>query len=238
MKKIVSILFFAFIFTSAFSEESIQVESGIQAKHHHHRHHDNSSSRNHCNQGATGPMGPAGATGPTGPSGLSFSPSIDVFSTNNGESDNQNLLAGSLITLEKYNNFDTAYFTRINSGTAIQVLQSGVYHISFSARGYLTETVTANTDQWGVTIVTNSVFHETYIAGNGTSLSSPDIVVGEIILSLNANDIVELMIAATNATGTSPDDIINLVSSSLILNQEHVGNPTTSAWMNISFLSP
>jgi hypothetical protein len=178
--------------------------------------------------------------------GTSTIPSANIYSQNLGVPNNNQLLAaGYPIYLESQSNLDPLVFALVPvsngpGGIGVQVLQNGVYEISFSAKG--TATLTSPTLSWGLAItILNGITPKSqyaFLAGNGGPTPpnlAPDTATGQVILNLTALDVIALVVVTND--GSKPD--INLTAVPGMVGYTGVITGTSiSASLDVKYLEP
>ena len=153
--------------------------------------------------GVTGPTGPRGATGPAGNPANYGEIRIASGTTGTVISTVLSTTGAGYTGIVGWNVSGISNNTTLGIGSRgnnnIIVTQSGVYYVS----AMLTTNITSSSllDNYNIAIFVNGIIKD-FIAGNNTGSSTSKIgVVISGLLSLNANDIVDIRIGTTNQVG-------------------------------------
>lgn len=143
--------------------------------------------------------------------------------------------AGQFVTLEQTTSIDPLFYTVLNQtiSTQVRVTNPGTYEIVFTAKGFISPTVSPG-NQWGLAIGLNSAPIAQFLGGGATGIDEPDLIVGQTILTLAANDTISLIVGTNEPTDTA---LVSLASP--ILNFTDGGGSsafTDSATLSIKLL--
>lgn len=137
--------------------------------------------------GPSGPIGPSGSVGPAGPSGVSATPRYFLNAFDTTTQTNPSAASGNSF---KYNTVADARGISVVSGSMIQVQNSGIYNIQFSAQ---LEKASANKEDVDIWLSKNNVgvpWSATTIVVEGSS--DRQVAAWNFFLSMDSNEYAEL----------------------------------------------
>lgn len=146
------------------------------------------------NNGIPGPIGPSGVVGAAGAPGSGLIPYYGSFYSNV----NQTNASGTAVNRITYNNTVTALGVTVVSGSTVQVANSGVYNIQFSAQIQKTN---ASSEDMQIWIAKNNV----NVPDSNTSITIQGsnnrlVAAWNWFLSLDTNEHVDLRWHSTDTT--------------------------------------
>jgi len=140
--------------------------------------------------GATGPVGVTGATGPVGPSGAAGTGASERYFLNAFDTTTQTNPDITQANIFKYNTVVDSRGISVVSGTMIQVANSGVYNIQFSAQ---LEKDSANKEDVDIWLSKNNVdvdWSATTLVVEGSS--DRNVAAWNFFLSMDTNEYAQL----------------------------------------------